>query len=127
MKKKFIECDVCKKEITKGEPKYKFKKYGNYPTYYGDVDYCVKHDMCARCYDKFIEFVNKGSEEEHGIRVRAMDNEFLFFRRQIEDAAVEEFVDYLKSTQVSKMDYMEQDWIEIEDIELAMKEFKERL
>lgn len=56
-------------------------------------------------------------------------NETDYFRRkrQIEDTAVEEFVDYLKSTQVSKMDYMEQDWIEIEDIELAMKEFKERL
>ena len=44
-------------------------------------------------------------------------------KKQIEDAAVKEFVDYLKSTQVSKMDYMGSDYIAIEDIELARKEF----
>lgn len=49
------------------------------------------------------------------------------FKRQIEDEAVKEFVDYLKSTQVSKMDYMGNDYIAIEDIELAEKEFEEML
>lgn len=48
-------------------------------------------------------------------------------QRQIESAAVKEFVDYLKSTQVSKTDYMGKDYIAIEDIESALKEFKERL
>lgn len=52
---------------------------------------------------------------------------FFKARRQIEDEAVKEFVDYLKSTQVSKMDYMGSDYIAIEDIELAMKEFEEML
>lgn len=116
MKKKFIECDVCKKEITKGEIRYKFKEHGSFHTYYGDVYYNDKLDMCVNCYNKFIEFVNKESGEERSV-----------LRRQIEDAAVKEFVDYLKSTQVSKLNHMDMDYIEIEDIELAEKEFKERL
>lgn len=48
-------------------------------------------------------------------------------KKQIENAAIKEFVDYLKSTQVSKLNHMNMDYIEIEDIELAEKEFKERL
>lgn len=48
-------------------------------------------------------------------------------KKQIEDEVIEEFVDYLKSTQVSKFNHMDMDYIEIEDIELAEKEFKERL
>lgn len=47
------------KEITKGETRYKFKVYGSLYTYLGDTDYCNKLDMCARCYNKFIRFVNK--------------------------------------------------------------------
>lgn len=52
---------------------------------------------------------------------------FAKLKKQVEDEAVKEFVDYLKSTQVSKMDYMGKDYIEIEDIELAKKEFQEGL
>lgn len=126
MKRKFIECDVCKRKITKGEPIYKFKEYGSYPTYCGDIDYCNKLDMCAGCYDEFVKFINKKSEEEHDVILRATNKAFLF-RRQVEDEAVKEFVDYLKSTQVSKMDYMGSDYIAIEDIELAEKEFEEML
>lgn len=46
-------------------------------------------------------------------------------KKQIEDEVIEEFVDYLKSTQVSKLNYMGMDYIEIEDIELALKEFED--
>lgn len=75
------------------------------------------------CLTKMCKDVNL--QKKYTQALNSLDQ--LHCKRQIEDAAVEEFVDYLKSTQVSKMDYMDQDWIEIEDIELAMKEFKERL
>ena len=75
------------------------------------------------CLTKMCEDANIQQKYEQALN--SLDQ--LHRKRQIEDAAVKDFVDYLKSTQVSKMDYMDQDWIEIEDIELAMKEFKERL
>ena len=67
----------------------------------------------------------ENSNTEHGIVAMAINDMFLASQREIEDAAVDEFVDYLKSTQVSKMDDMVSDYIAIEDIELAAKEFTE--
>lgn len=86
---------------------------------------------CCFCHAGSINDIYSDNETVIGNKydnpeLRAI-NDIFVSRRQIEDAAVEEFVDYLKSTQVSKFNHMDMDYIEIEDIELAEKEFKERL
>lgn len=58
MKRKIITCDICGKEITKGETRYRFKECYSLHTYFGDQEYCNKLDICQCCYDKFIKFVN---------------------------------------------------------------------
>lgn len=40
---------------------------------------------------------------------------------------IDDFVEYLKSTQVNKSDFYGKDFIDVEDIQLAAKEFKEGL
>lgn len=61
MRYKIEVCDVCGKDITGEDIKYKFKRYENS---YANSD-CfefnkwTKLDMCKNCYKKFFEFVNE--------------------------------------------------------------------
>lgn len=64
MKRTIRICDVCGKELYRGERRYKVKEYRNMYTYFGDQEYCNKLDMRARCYNKLIRFVNRENEKE---------------------------------------------------------------
>ena len=44
--KKVITCDICGKEITKSETRYRFKENGSLPTYFGVQQYRRKLDIC---------------------------------------------------------------------------------
>lgn len=59
MKKKMIICDICGKDITCEDRRYKFKWYDNDYCNYDDFEYTkwTRLDMCEDCYKRFIEFV----------------------------------------------------------------------
>lgn len=64
MKIKMIKCDICGKDITHEDIKYKFKQYVNsyVNSYvnYEDFEFqkWSRLDMCEDCYKRFIEFIN---------------------------------------------------------------------
>lgn len=54
-----VFCDVCGRNITDENIKYKFKRYESYSNYIGfEYSKRTKLDMCEDCYRKFCEFVN---------------------------------------------------------------------
>lgn len=61
MKIKATLCDVCGKDITDADKRYKFKKYTR--DYYEDTQ-CKKMDMCISCYVKLIDFINEKNKNE---------------------------------------------------------------
>lgn len=60
MKKKMIICDICGKNITHEDIRYKFKQYENSYVNYEDFEFqkWSRLDMCEDCYKRVIEFVN---------------------------------------------------------------------
>ena len=59
MKVKMIKCDICGKDITNEDIKYKFKQYENSYVNYEDFDFTKwsKLDMCEECFLKLQGFV----------------------------------------------------------------------
>ena len=66
MKRRIIDCDICGKDITNEDTRYKFKKYEETYANYDDFEYKKwnKLDMCNDCFYKFIAFVNSGGDTE---------------------------------------------------------------
>lgn len=58
MKVKMIKCDICDKDITNEDIKYKFKQYENSCANYEDFDFTKwsKLDMCEDCFKKLQGF-----------------------------------------------------------------------
>lgn len=59
MKTTIVKCDICSKDITKSDIRYKFKKYENtiYTTF--RCNKWTKLDMCDECFNKLQQFVRK--------------------------------------------------------------------
>ncbi len=59
MKRKIIECDICHKDITTDNRRYKFKQYEN--EYFNfelpEFSKWNKLDMCEECFKKLQQFV----------------------------------------------------------------------
>lgn len=56
MKRKIIECDVCYKDITRAQKRYRFKCNEELPSFSRER---TKLDMCEECFKKFQQFVNE--------------------------------------------------------------------
>ena len=66
MKRKSIICDVCGKEIDKGDARIKAKirevdSYVNYD--FCESDKWVKLDICTSCFDKMYIYIKTRSDE----------------------------------------------------------------
>lgn len=59
MKKTIVQCDICGKDITCDDVRFKFKKYENTYVNYDDFEWQKwdKLDMCSVCYRLFLEFI----------------------------------------------------------------------
>ena len=62
-------CDICGKDITNDDVKYKFKEYENSYVNYEDFEFqkWTKLDMCEECYKKFCKFVKENNDEHKEI------------------------------------------------------------
>ena len=67
MKKKIVQCDVCKREIKPKEDRYHFKaikrelRHIGYDSFIADI---VKNcDLCMNCYLKFLRFVERENDK----------------------------------------------------------------
>lgn len=61
MKRKIVTCDICEKDITKEDIRYKF---GQYHDHYGNYDNFeffkwTNLDMCYECFREFVAFVKE--------------------------------------------------------------------
>ena len=59
MKKTIVTCDMCGKNITYANTKYKFKQYRNSYANYEDFE-CLKWnkmDMCEECYERLEHYI----------------------------------------------------------------------
>lgn len=65
MKKTILQCDICGKDITCDDVRFKFKKYENTYVNYDDFEWQKwnKLDMCSVCYCRFLEFIIKEREQ----------------------------------------------------------------
>ncbi len=65
MKRKVVTCDICGKDITGADSKYRFKHYENSYVNYDDFEFnkWTKLDMCDECYEKFCQFVRDGKRQ----------------------------------------------------------------
>ena len=61
MKTTIVKCDICSKDITKSDIRYKFKMYENSYVNYEDFEFnkWTKLDMCNDCFNKLQQFVRK--------------------------------------------------------------------
>lgn len=61
MKLKIIKCDICGKDITNEDIRYKFKQYENSYVNYEDFDFAKwsKLDMCEECFLKLQTFITR--------------------------------------------------------------------
>ena len=61
MKLKIIKCDICGKDITNEDIRYKFKQYGNSYVNYEDFEFqkWSRLDMCEECYKQLQGFVTR--------------------------------------------------------------------
>lgn len=61
MKRKVITCDICGKDITDSDERYKFKEYKNSYANFDDFDFTkwTKLDMCSECYFSLLVFASK--------------------------------------------------------------------
>lgn len=61
MKVKMIKCDICGKDITSSDIRYKFKQYENSYINYEDFEFTKwsRLDMCEECYKKFLKFTSQ--------------------------------------------------------------------
>lgn len=52
-------CDICNKDVSNADIKYKFKRYENSYANYDDFEFkkWSKLDMCEECYEKLLCFV----------------------------------------------------------------------
>lgn len=59
MKKTIVQCDICGKDITCDDVRFKFKIYENTYVNYEDCDWRKwnKLDMCSVCYHLFLDFI----------------------------------------------------------------------
>ena len=67
MKRKSIICDMCGKEIDKGDARIKAKirepdSYVNYDLW--ESDKWGKLDICTHCFDKMCIYIKTGSDED---------------------------------------------------------------
>lgn len=61
MKRKIVSCDLCGKDITNSNERYKFKKYESSYANMEDFE-CMKWsrmDMCKLCFFDLLIFVGK--------------------------------------------------------------------
>lgn len=63
MKRKVITCDICGKDITNSEIRFKFKKYGKILFLSGEYKYKEKLDMCERCYKRLCRSVREEKKD----------------------------------------------------------------
>lgn len=61
MKRKIIQCDICGKDITNEDIRYKFNQY-KYS--YFEFTKWSRLDMCSHCFSKLIIFVNLRNDEK---------------------------------------------------------------
>ena len=61
MKLKKIKCDICGKDITNEDIRYKFKQYENSYVNYEDFEFnkWSRLDMCEECYKQLQGFVTR--------------------------------------------------------------------
>lgn len=59
MKRKIIECDVCYKDITRAQKRYRFKCNEELPSFGETIRERTKLDMCEECFNKFQQFVKE--------------------------------------------------------------------
>lgn len=61
MKLEMIKCDICDKDITNEDIRYKFKQYENSPVNYDDFEFTKwsRLDMCKNCFLKLQGFVTE--------------------------------------------------------------------
>lgn len=61
MKLKIIKCDICRKDITNEDIRYKFKQYENSYVNYEDFEFqkWSRLDMCEECYKQLQRFVTR--------------------------------------------------------------------
>lgn len=64
-KYKAVICDICKKDITCDDIRFKFKKYENSYVNYDDFEFFKwnKMDVCKDCYEGFVEYICKKKNE----------------------------------------------------------------
>lgn len=64
MKYKVIKCDICHKDITYDDIRYKFKGYEENYVNFDDFEFnkWTRLDMCERCFRKFQQFVREEKE-----------------------------------------------------------------
>ncbi len=59
MKRKIIECDICYKDITRAQKRYRFKCNEELPSFGETIRERTKLDMCEECFNKFQQFVKE--------------------------------------------------------------------
>ena len=67
MKETIVTCDICGKNITYQDKRYKFKRYNNSYMNYEDFEWQKwdKLDMCQECYGCFIHFINESKRSDN--------------------------------------------------------------
>lgn len=68
MKRKVITCDICGKDITDEDERYKFKRYHSCYSNMEDFDFMKwnKLDMCDICFLNLCKFVTEKLKECEG-------------------------------------------------------------
>lgn len=64
MKRKIITCDICEKDITNEDIRYKFKQRNEFWWSRDDFEFLkwTKLDMCHECHRKFVKFARDEKE-----------------------------------------------------------------
>ena len=67
MKRKIVTCDICEKDITDEDIRYKFKQYHNHYGNYDDFEFLkwTNLDMCYECHERFVKFVREMKGEKN--------------------------------------------------------------
>lgn len=70
MKKTVIFCDICKKDISHEDKRYRFKKYDITYINYDDFEWnkWTKLDMCHDCYCGFLAYLISTKRSDNNAR-----------------------------------------------------------